>query len=514
MNRFYPIFLSSILAISVTLNTAFAEDVGFLQKVHSANVSAIGSTVEFFTGKRLSVEAVKNTLAQMEALPSQAYSLMGEEFTDAKPILMQCINNKKEMTVYNFAYCCELALDKSFSYKCADLVQMAVTEHNKTVNIGDSCVPEKDIFAVTGKYIWVNGVKKCASVTCKDGSYLVRNKDGKSQGWCKSGVDPYAGPISAEFDMEYLTKAALLDVAPIAAPDINIANLAVNTVSNPSSELEAKLAKIDAKAEAEKQKLAEKALAQQQKEANEAKCTEMGANATEMLICRQDPVAWGTKRLEKNLAKQQKQDNEAKCTEMGASATEMLVCKQDPGAWLTKKTAKDEEKKKKEANEAACVAQGLRKGTIEFNQCKDDPVTYQANSAICSDLNLQAVEFGQCMKEPKTYREKRLAKLQEQQAEEQKKIKCDSLGATVAPNRGLCMSNPDSYSVAKAECDKMNATGIAFNNCVKNPSAYKQQYDIEMAAKDKGMSVREYEKSQEREEEIQRLQKSLGLLQS
>ena len=512
MKNFYPIFLSSILAISATLNSAFADGPNFVQKLHSANVSALGSTLEIFTGKRLSAEAVKKTLAQMEALPAKAYSLMGEEFTDAKPILMQCINNKKEMTVYNFAYCCELALDKSFSYKCADLVKTAVTEHNKTVNIGDSCVPENDKLATSGKYIWVSGVKKCASVNCQSGSYLVRNSEGKSQGWCKSGVDPYMGPISAEFDMDYLSKVALLDVKPIETNEIDMSKLAINAVPTVSSEMEAKLAKIDAKAEAEKQKLAQQALAEQQKQANEAKCTEMGANSAEMLICRQDPVAWGTKRLEKNLAQQQKQDNEAKCTEMGAKGAEMLACKSDPGAWLTKRDAKEAEKKAKEANEQACLAQGLRKGTIEFGQCKDDPAAYQANSTICNSLNLPTVEFGQCMKEPKTYREKRLAKLQEQQAEEQKKIKCDSLGATAAPNRGLCMENPDSYSVAKAKCEGMNATGFAFNNCVKNPDAYKQQYDKEMAAKEKGMNVREFEKSQEREAEIQLLQKSLGLM--
>ena len=471
MKNFYPIFLSSILAISATLNSAFADGPNFFQKAHSANVSALGSTLEIFTGKRLSAEAVKKTLAQMEALPAKAYSLMGEEFTDAKPILMQCINNKKEMTVYNFAYCCELALDKSFSYKCADLVKTAVTEHNKTVNIGDSCVPENDKLATSGKYIWVSGVKKCASVNCQSGSYLVRNSEGKSQGWCKSGVDPYMGPISAELDMDYLSKVVLFDVKPIEPNEIDMSKLAINAVPTVSSEMEAKLAKIDAKAEAEKQKLAQQALAEQQKQANEAKCTEMGANSAEMLICRQDPVAWGTKRLDK-----------------------------------------EAEKKAKEASEQACLAQGLRKGTIEFGQCKDDPVAYQANSTICNGLNLPTIEFGQCMKEPKTYREKRLAKLQEQQVEEQKKIKCDSLGATVAPNRGLCMENPDSYSVAKAKCEGMNATGFAFNNCVKNPDAYKQQYDKEMAAKEKGMNVREFEKSQEREAEIQLLQKSLGLM--
>ena len=58
----------------------------------------------------------------------------------------------------------------------------------------------------------------------------------------------------------------------------------------------------------------------------------------------------------------------------------------------------------------------------------------------------------------------------------------------------------------------MNAVGAAFNKCIKDPAGYKVTYDLEMAAQNSGMSVREYEQAQDREAEIKRLQQSLGLI--
>lgn len=328
---------------------------------------------------------------------------------------------------------------------------------------GDPCSVQ---YSTSARYINVGGGKlSCAATECQAGTYLVRNAQGQSQGWCKSGIDPHAGPVREDFDMSSLQlSVAVLDVKPIDAPDIDVSRLSLTAPATvPAvSEVDAKLAGIDAKAAAQKQEIL----------------------------------------------------NEARCKELGAKAVEMAACKKNPDEWGKQKLAKMQAEQTKDANEQKCLDLGLRRATVEFNQCKSDPTTYAANKQVCDGLGLNSVEFGKCMKNPTEYSTQRLAQLQAQQAEAQKKATCDSLGATSGANKNLCMENPDAYKTAKSQCDGMNATGAAFNKCIKDPSGYKVQYDLEMAAKNSGMSVREYEQAQDREAEIKRLQQSLGLIQS
>lgn len=462
MKLLYPILLSSVFVI----NGAFAEEnasVSWFHKAQSGLSAGLGTVTGAIAGKNLSPEAIAKVIKQVDALPAKSYQLMGEEFTDAKPILMQCIKDRKEITVLSFTYCCELALDTSYSHKCADILAKVVEEHNNSVKIGEVCQPENDHLARLGKYVWVNGVKKCASTDCKQGAYVVRNAQGQSQGWCKSGIDPHVGPVREDFDMSFLqSSVAKLDVKPIGAPDIDVSRLSLTAPATvPAvSEVDAKLAGIDAKAAAQKQEIL-----------NEARCKELGAKAVEMAACKKNPEEWGKQKLAKMQAEQTKDANEQKCLDLG-----------------------------------------LRKATIEFNQCKSDPTTYAANKQVCDGLGLNSVEFGKCMKNPTEYSTQRLAQLQAQQAEAQKKATCDSLGATSGANKNLCMENPDAYKTAKSQCDGMNAVGAAFNKCIKDPAGYKVTYDLEMVAQNSGMSVREYEQAQDREAEIKRLQQSLGLI--
>ena len=326
---------------------------------------------------------------------------------------------------------------------------------------GDPCSVQ---YSTSARYINVGGGKlSCAATECQSGTYLVRNAQGQSQGWCKSGIDPHTGPVREDFDMSFLqSSVAKLDVKPIGAPDIDMSRLSLTApVTVPAvSEVDAKLAGIDAKAAAQKQEIL----------------------------------------------------NEARCKELGAKAVEMAACKKNPDEWGKQKLAKMQAEQTKDANEQKCLDLGLRKATVEFNQCKSDPTTYAANKQVCDGLGLNSVEFNKCMKNPTEYSTQRLAQLQAQQAEAQKKATCDSLGATSGANKSLCMENPDAYKTAKSQCDGMNATGTAFNKCIKDPAGYKVQYDLEMAAKNSGMTVREYEQAQDREAEIKRLQQSLGLI--
>lgn len=53
--------------------------------------------------------------------------------------------------------------------------------------------------AKEGRYIYRTKDKiVCAATKCKEGYYLVRNAEGKSQGWCKYGTDPYATTNASE----------------------------------------------------------------------------------------------------------------------------------------------------------------------------------------------------------------------------------------------------------------------------------------------------------------------------
>ena len=90
------------------------------------------------------------------------------------------------------------------------------------------------------------------------------------------------------------------------------------------------------------------------------------------------------------------------------------------------------------------------------------------------------------------------------------KHKCDALGAKSGANKKLCMEDPDKYSNAKSQCESMEATGTNFNKCVTDPAEYKTQYELEKAAKEKGMNVRQYEKYMEEQEQLEAMRKLLG----
>ena len=54
--------------------------------------------------------------------------------------------------------------------------------------IGDSCSVQ---YSTAAQYINIGGGEiRCAATACQPGSYLVKNEQGVSQGWCKWGTDP------------------------------------------------------------------------------------------------------------------------------------------------------------------------------------------------------------------------------------------------------------------------------------------------------------------------------------
>lgn len=74
----------------------------------------------------------------------------------------------------------------------------AVVITANAIKAGDACPTERlPQYATAGKYIKSGknpdtGLDKfvCAATACKDGTYLVRNERGESQGWCRAGTAP------------------------------------------------------------------------------------------------------------------------------------------------------------------------------------------------------------------------------------------------------------------------------------------------------------------------------------
>ena len=155
---------------------------------------------------------------------------------------------------------------------------------------------------------------------------------------------------------------------------------------------------------------------------------------------------------------------------------------------------------------------GVKSANVaEMNECKKDPDTYKTNKETCDSIKgLSAVEINQCMKDPKAFAQKRVNKANEENKKKELEGKCDALGAKSGANKKLCMEDPDKYSNAKSQCESMEATGTNFNKCVTDPAEYKTQYELEKAAKEKGMNVRQYEKYMEEQEQLEAMRKLLG----
>ena len=211
------------------------------------------------------------------------------------------------------------------------------------------------------------------------------------------------------------------------------------------------------------------------------------ANVAEMNECKKDPDTYKT--------------NKETCDSIkGLSAVEVNQCMKDPKAFAQKRV-----------DEAACESQGLKKGTAAFAECKKDPDTYKTNKEACDSIKgLSAVEINQCMKDPKAFAQKRVNKANEENKKKELEDKCDALGAKSGANKKLCMEDPDKYSNAKSQCESMEATGTNFNKCVTDPAEYKKTYELEKAAKEKGMNVRQYEKYMEEQEQLEAMRKLLG----
>lgn len=66
------------------------------------------------------------------------------------------------------------------------------------IKAGDACPSDKlPQYATAGKYIKDGkGGFVCAATECKDGTYLVKNDKGVSQGWCRAGVAPVSVDIT------------------------------------------------------------------------------------------------------------------------------------------------------------------------------------------------------------------------------------------------------------------------------------------------------------------------------
>ena len=233
--------------------------------------------------------------------------------------------------------------------------------------------------------------------------------------------------------------------------------------------------------------LSEKVQNQIKKNENENICLSMGVKSAEMNECKKDPDTY-------------KKNKDACDSITGLSAVEINQCMKDPKAFAQKRV-----------DEAACESQGLKKGTIDFTECKKDPATYKSNKEACNSITgLSAVEINQCMKDPKAFAQKRVNKANEENKKKELEDKCDALGAKSGANKKLCMEDPDKYSNAKSQCESMEAKGTNFNKCVTDPAEYKKTYELEKAAKEKGMNVRQYEKYMEEQEQLEAMRKLLG----
>ena len=400
MKKIFPIILSSILAISATTNNASAN---LLHDVHSGLMAGLGAAAQKISGKALSLDVIKYTMEQFKTLPAESYQLMGEEFKDAKPIILQCLKDRNEITVLSFTYCCEQALDTSYSSRCRDMLQTAIAEHNKRIEYLAPCTPEGKGNATAGRYVYINGIKVCAATHCQADSYLVRNSKGQSQGWCKVGVDPHSGPISDEIDLSSL---ALIPTAGLPKDDLSAQITATS---------ERILAQQTLSPEAQKQ-LEKQQKTQNKIEAleNEKTCLAMGvksANIAEMNACKKDPEAYKTE-----------QDNENACLNQGLrrATTAFAQCKKDPSAYQTCMTfpgieqaeitscmaapqSFNEKKIAKKQNENQCMTLGATSGTLK-NLCMNNPDDYASKKSECEGMGATDNDLNKCIRDVNKYR--------------------------------------------------------------------------------------------------------------
>lgn len=84
--------------------------------------------------------------------------------------------------------------------------QSSGAEENEEDKWREPCSKEdllKVPHAKEGRYIYkTKNELVCAATACEAGYYLVRNAEGKSQGWCKYGTDPYATTNASETTSE------------------------------------------------------------------------------------------------------------------------------------------------------------------------------------------------------------------------------------------------------------------------------------------------------------------------
>ncbi len=100
-----------------------------------------------------------------------------------------------------------------------------------------------------------------------------------------------------------------------------------------------------------------------------------------------------------------------------------------------------------------------------------------------------------------------------QLASQQEKLaienRCIGMGAS-GQNKNLCMEDPDAYAAKKSECESMDAKDNDLNKCIRNIENYRSDYQIAQRAKELGVSERNAKKIMKNEEQIKKLQESLG----
>ena len=180
MKKIYTIILGGCLAV----NGALADNNALNSKL---NPKAVRKAVSSFTTAMASKGAmVAPGLKSFEQCVSKYVAKDGTYNTN--------------ITVKQFSVCCMKNMHSPDA--CIKLIEDVVYQHNTVAGyfsqVLQPCIPQdlKSLsFATAGKYVLVNGVKRCAATACASNAYLVRYTEGKrygeSKGYCAAGENPW-----------------------------------------------------------------------------------------------------------------------------------------------------------------------------------------------------------------------------------------------------------------------------------------------------------------------------------
>ena len=221
--------------------------------------------------------------------------------------------------------------------------------------VGDACSVQ---YSTSAQYINVGGEIKCAATACQSGSYLVKNNQGVSMGWCKWGTDPEVLAQQRAAKSAEIGEIAKLDTV---SAQVAVGNSLATQVSGPVIEQRAVTPIMDpvemARKQAELAKLElEAAEARQKAEEKQMKVELKAAEKQERQEEREaNQLARQQEREANQLARQEERD--AKAAEKEAAALAKAAEKE--AAALAKAAEKEAAAKAEAEKKAAADAMGM-----------------------------------------------------------------------------------------------------------------------------------------------------------